>query len=168
MLQEFPGHSHAVVFYDKLIIPFLFLSGCFPDRKTNISALRRIFDCIGKYIHQHLTETHRIPHQIPKSRIFSVYGQVQILFRQLWPDNGNDLFDLRAEIHRFRLQFHGSVLYLRQIQNIIDQIQQILTGRAQFRNIAVQDVRLIQIVLHQFRQSNDGIHGGTDIMAHAG
>ena len=71
-------------------------------------------------------------------------------------------------MHRLNAQGGLATLDAAHIQNVVDDAQQQLAGAFQLVQVLGQLFRLVQLVLHQGRQPDDGVHGGADIVAHVG
>ena len=129
---------------------------------------RSKFHRIGQKVNQYLVETHRIT-----VHIFYKYF-LDINIKQLIPGLHLRLNDIDYIIHYFPqrhgrfIQRHLAALNFGHIQYVIDQPQQMLTGQGNFAQAVNHPVFIINIPLGNFRHTDNGIHGGTDIMAHAG
>ena len=70
--------------------------------------------------------------------------------------------------YRFNIQRHFAAFNLGYIQHVIDQTQQMLAGQRNFTQVILDLLRIVRIVHGQGRHSDNGVHGGSYVVAHAG
>ena len=67
-----------------------------------------------------------------------------------------------------RTQLQLSAFYLRYIQNIVDQRQQMIAGQSDFPKTLTRRLNIPEILLGNRRKAYDGIHGRADVVRHGG
>ena len=94
---------------------------------------------------------------------------VFVLFRQ--PTRGADhLVDQRGDFHRFQIEVQFSRLDLRQVENLIDEVEEMLAGAmdAAERLGGLFRPKTRRIADHHVGQPDDGIQRRAQLMAHIG
>ena len=65
-------------------------------------------------------------------------------------------------------QHHFAALYLGNLQNIVDQMDQMLPGGFDLFGIFPHLIRIFCILVQQRSKSENGVHGRADVMRHIG
>ncbi len=166
-LQILLCHPVSVVLY--LYPDTLILTGKLtkPDNaEPDIPALLSIFDSIGEKIDQYLIQPRLIAHQI--FVLYPRHRNLQRLFLCL-RRRTDDCVDRRDQIVHRKLshrEYDLPALNLGNIQNVVNQTQEMLSGSPNLLRIFPYLFRIIHIFCEQRRKSQDCIHRSTDIMGH--
>ena len=84
------------------------------------------------------------------------------------------LRDIYKVLNRFHngechgTQFQLSAFYLRDIQNVVDQRQQMIAGQTDFPKALTRRLHIPKILLGNGCKAYDGIHGRADVVRHGG
>ena len=86
----------------------------------------------------------------------------------LRPDYIYNIFHYFPQGHDIFAESHLPALNLRHIQHIVDQPQQLFTGELHLMKAVLHPNMVAGITQGNLRHTDNGVHRGTDIMAHAG
>ena len=166
-LLERLAHADAVILHHKAVPGEVLVPGQFFHLQPDMPALGRIFDRVGEDVHQHLIQAVGVCQYVFVLQM-GVYRKGLAALACLLTDDAVQLADLLGQVHFFHIQGGLAALDAAHIQNIIDDAQQQLTGAFQLAQMLGQLFRLVQLVFHQGGNADDGVHGGTDVVAHVG
>ena len=166
-LLERLAHADAVILYHKAVPGEVLVPGQLFRLQPDMPALGRIFDRVGEDVHQHLIQAVGVCQYVFVLQM-GVYRKGLAALACLLTDDAVQLADLLGQVHFFHIQGGLAALDAAHIQNIIDDAQQQLTGAFQLAQMLGQFFRLVQLVFHQGGNADDGVHGGTDVVAHVG
>ena len=135
-----------------------------PHFHTDFPSRRRILHRIAQYIDINLPDTKRISYYCFVLQSCQMHIQLQPAFCRLRPEK---LYDIRCQfgkIKRFLPDRQLPALYLRHIQHIVDQAEQMPAGDINFFQAVRHSVRIIRMRGRDRSHSNDRIHRCADIM----
>ena len=127
------------------------------------SELHRVADQVGK----HLAQAPGIADKAGRQEHVEIDHEIDALFPRPGLEEHRHLMDRAFEIKGFGAQRQALCLDLRIIQNIVDDDQKRLTGRADGFGEKTLFIRQAGVA-QQFRHADDTVHRGTDLMAHVG
>ena len=161
------AHANAVILYHKAVFGVVLVPGQLFDLEPDVPAAGGILDRVGENVHQHLIQAGGVGQQVFVPEMGGD-GEGLRLFAGLCADHRAELVELLGKVHRLNAQGGLAALDAAHIQNVVDDAQQQLAGAFQLVQVFGQLFRLVQLVLHQGRQPDDGVHGGADVVAHVG
>ncbi len=135
----------------------------FDDHGSLVRELDRVTDEVD----QNLVQAVRVTDQRAGDVGRQVAGEFEAFFVRPHGQDLDGLLDQVAEIEFDRLELDMAGLDFRQIEDIVDQMQQVAAGapeNAQILALIGREIRLPQ----QIRHPDDCVHGGPDFMADAG
>ena len=166
MLQVLFPDSNAGIRYRNLEmdgIPVYRLPMCRKCDGTCICILCRI----GEKIQQHLADPLTVPQKDRRQFFINIHLELQIF---LLHTHLHHIHKIMKQIHRFVFQRHNLHLFhfhLRQIQNVIDEIQQHLAGILNIPGI-FHGFLFSALPENHFIQADNRIDGCTQFMTHTG
>ena len=136
--------------------------------KGNRPAFRGKFDCVAEDVDHHLAQLHVVADII----VPDISAGPAVIFQALVPaltaDNGIHLFQYLCKRELLALDCHTARFDPAHVQNIVDDAQQVIGGCADSGQILFHLFAGRRFVHGNVVQPNDGVHGGTDLMAHVG
>ena len=143
MLHIFFRHTDTIIRKNKLIPALrIDLRIQFVDRQADLTALRRIFDRVGKQIGKHLPQPVTISYHMLVTHIKDIYFKGLLLILHQRPAHTDDIVHYIRQAHFFQHQVYFAALDLRHIQHFIDQPQQMPAGNIDLVQTAAHLLRL--------------------------
>src|SRR6185295_7755985 len=102
-----------------------------PNSNHDAAAVRREFQGVREIVVEHLFQLRRIDHDLFDSGI-ELAGQLNVLFSGQRPEDVPYFAHQLSDTDRLRPEFHFSRLDLREVEHVVDQLEQVAG--------AVQDV----------------------------
>ena len=132
------------------------------------AALRREFHRIAQDIDQDLAQFHGVADVIIVDLGFDMALVVQTLLTALAAEEGIDGLQELAEGELLVAESHAAGFDAGHVQDVIDQVQQVVRGRADLLQVAPGPVGQVRVIESDIVQADDGVHGRPDLMAHVG
>ena len=125
------------------------------------------FDGVIGVVDQNLSQTQWIAKQVWRHVTRDVHNQLQTLIGCFFGHQADHVIQqvLQLEVDDFRAHLAG--LNFRQVKDVVDDAQQMVAG-------GLDPAQVIALpgcefsALDQVRHANDGVHGGSNLMAHVG
>ena len=141
---------------------------CFSQvTRTSTTAFVGELDRVADEIDQNLPQ----PDAVNQHRVRKIFGdmtfQLESFFGRRFGKQRVDEIANLAQIGRFGMQFHHARLDFRHVENVVDEQQQRVGAGADGLQI-LPVLRLAQIVLQQFAETQNGVHRRADFVAHVG
>ena len=168
-LQVFRRHAVAVVLH--LDADVLVLAGALfqPDEpQPDMAALRRVLHRVGQQIDQDLVDPGFVPHQILMAD--ACHLQVELLLFRLGHglDDGVRRGNHIAQGELLQIERYFSALNFRDIQNVVDQAEQVLSGGCDFPGIFSYLGRILRVPGQQRGKAQHRVHRCADVVGHVG
>ena len=162
------AHADACIADDKTQCGVSFKPRHILYNEAHLSARRRELHRITQNIDQHLPQFHIVADVIIIDISYDAAFVIQPLVPALAADHGVDLFQGLGEVKLLLPDHHAPRLDAGHIQDIVDNTQQMMGGRADLFQRLPGLRGKIRIVQGNIVQADDGVHGRTDLVAHAG
>ena len=136
--------------------------------QLNAPSLRSEFNGVGQKVQDDLVQTGAVADDVLTED--SVYTDIKTLGRQFHlrlNNRYNALYDFpKGRVVHVQKQF--AAFYLRHIQHVVDQSQQVMAGGAYLFDAVVKSFAVIHVCGGNCRHALDGVHRSTYVMAHVG
>ena len=125
------------------------------------------FGCIAEQVKERLSDFCEIACHRPKPGL-DIQHQLIAIFRKQGLYGCCDIFDKRFDIKRLKINRHFPRLNLGQIQDVINEREEVFTSALNFVEVwdELGDTGVFGFFRQHFAVSDDGVHGGAELMAH--
>ena len=166
-LREFLAHADTGVLHPDLIqsLP-LWGIGKLCHTDGNRAAGGCEFNRVGQQVQEHLIQAGFVAEHILIGHIQHIHIQLQLLGVNLTADDGLNVMKHVGQVHFLLLQLDFAAFDAAHVQHIVDQAQQMVAGREDFRQIILNLFRIRYIGNGKGRKPDDCVHGRADIVRH--
>jgi len=166
VLLELLRYSDAVIGNrDHRIAPALFFAGLLRDIAADRAASSRVFDCIADKVRTHLGKMRNIHIDIRILQLCCHRNRLPLAVC-LIPEHGNAITEVLIDIRNRILHLRLIVLDPGKIQNVVQQHQQVLSAHLNVLHVFFQLCRVVQMPGGKVCVTDNGVHGGADIVRH--
>ena len=134
----------------------------------NGTLFRRKLDGVSQQVDQHLIQPHTVTAYVFRKNVVGYRFKALVFRLDLGLHDIDNTVDHLLQRHGLNVQRHLAAFNLGYIQNVVDQPQQMLAGKLDFTQIIPHLLRIVRMVQGQGCHTDDGVHGGAYIVAHAG
>ena len=167
VLLELFAHADAVVFDAELIAATaLGRTVLLGNANADYPACGSELDGVGQNVQQDLVQPQRVGDDVLVLHIHGIDEKRQPFCRNIGLNDGAHIVDEVRQVHRFFFDLYFSALDAAHIQHIIDEGKQMLAGGGDLFQVVQHLFLMVDVGRSQRGEANDGVHGGTDIVAH--
>ena len=168
-LHELRRHSHARIpdhirQPDGVFRAPRILQHVHPD----LAAWLRILDGIGKEIDIDLVEAQLIGVKMFMIEMIDAEAEIDVLLFHHRLGNVHQVLRAFHNGKGGRAQIELTAFHLGNIQNIVDQGQQVIAGKADFMQVFLDGGAVLRVLFRNGSQADNSVHGRADVMGHGG
>ena len=126
------------------------------------------FDGVGEEVQQDLVQPGLVAVNVFIRHIHDIHVQLQLLGVDLSGDDRLDIVKDIRQIGLLLLQVDLSAFNAAHIQHIVDEREQMVTGGEDLGQVVLHFLLIVNVGCGQSRETDNGVHGSTDIMGHVG
>ena len=125
-------------------------------------------DGIFQQIQQNLIEAKPVHHHVLVPDPLAVDLECVALRLHLWADDGVDPLNQIDDIFIRQVQHRFAGFDFADVQNVVNKSEQVLAGGRDFPRVLPHLVRIVGVPGQKSGKTDDGVHRGSDVMAHVG
>ncbi len=112
-----------------------------------------------------MADSHLVAHECLRDVVVYANAKFELRFRGFYAYDARNVFDERHEVIVYGNYIHFSALNFREVEYVVDDGEQIHAGLS-YRKHVFLGARQFLFAYGEFRHAQNGVHGGTYLVAH--